>query len=107
MERQLTELVSGLLAGGHSVVEDVLVDGRNGWFVERDADVIAARLRALERDRPAMRAMGRAAREATASFEWSRVVDAYEGLYRWLGATPGGADRSVLSGARSQRSASR
>jgi UDP-glucose:(heptosyl)LPS alpha-1,3-glucosyltransferase len=63
-------------------VEDVLRDGVNGWFVERDASRIAARLRALHAD-PELRAeMGRQARADSLRFSWSQVVESYEEIYR-------------------------
>jgi glycosyltransferase involved in cell wall biosynthesis len=62
-------------------VEDLLRDGSNGWFIERDAESIAARLRQLAVD-PELRArMGRQAREDSLRYSWSRVVDEYVELY--------------------------
>jgi UDP-glucose:(heptosyl)LPS alpha-1,3-glucosyltransferase len=61
-------------------VEDILSEGVNGWFIERDADVIASRLKALE-DPSVRAAMGHAAREASLRFDWQRMVAGYRALY--------------------------
>jgi len=62
-------------------VEDILEDGENGWFVDRDPATIAARLATL-RDDPALRErMGARAREASLRFTWENVVHSYEELY--------------------------
>ena len=79
-----------LLVPRVSGVEDLLEDGRNGWFVPRDAAAIAARLHTLE-DENLRIEFGRAAREASLRFSWSAMVDAYVALYGELspnGATP-------------------
>jgi UDP-glucose:(heptosyl)LPS alpha-1,3-glucosyltransferase len=75
-----------LLVTPVSGAQDLVVEGENGWFIERDATAIAGRLRALGGDRELMRGMGAAARAATADFTWERVVDAYVELYAGLGA---------------------
>jgi glycosyltransferase involved in cell wall biosynthesis len=62
-------------------VEDLLRDGRNGWFIERDPDQIRERLRQLRADRRLRDAMGRAAREDSLEYSWSRVVERYRDLY--------------------------
>jgi glycosyltransferase involved in cell wall biosynthesis len=70
-----------LLVGRVSGVEDILEDGVNGWFVDREPERIAERLGAL-RDDPGLRAeMGRRAREASLRFTWANVVRSYEELY--------------------------
>jgi glycosyltransferase involved in cell wall biosynthesis len=74
-----------LLVTPVSGVEDLLVDDRNGWFIDRDPEQIAARLRALVAD-PSLRAqLGTNAREDSQRFSWSRVVDEYADLYARLG----------------------
>jgi glycosyltransferase involved in cell wall biosynthesis len=73
-----------LLVGRVSGVEDLLVEGRNGWFVERDAGGIAGRLAELAGDPERRRSMGAAAREDSARFDWQSVVDSYDELYRSL-----------------------
>jgi glycosyltransferase involved in cell wall biosynthesis len=70
-----------LLVTRVSGVEDVLVDGHNGWFVERDAGSIAARLEQLEGD-PALRAaLGEAARRSSEPYGWDAAVAGYRALY--------------------------
>lgn len=71
-------------------VEDLLRDGVNGWFVERDGEDIAARLATL-RDDPGRRLeMGRAARRDSLEFSWDRVVERYRDLYAELAASGAG-----------------
>jgi glycosyltransferase involved in cell wall biosynthesis len=70
-----------LLVTRVSGVEEILVDGRNGWFVDRDADVIAERLRRLRDDSALRQTMGENARSSAAAFGWERMVDAYGDLY--------------------------
>lgn len=72
-----------LLVSRVNGVEDLLAEGRNGWFIDRDGRAIAERLEAL-RDKAVRRAMGEAAREASLAFSWDRAVDAYDRLYREL-----------------------
>jgi glycosyltransferase involved in cell wall biosynthesis len=58
-------------------VTDLLVDGDNGWFIDRDPEGIAARLRALGAD-PRLRAeLGADGRRAAQQFTWRRMVSAY------------------------------
>jgi glycosyltransferase involved in cell wall biosynthesis len=70
-----------LLVTRVSGVEDVLSNGVNGWFVQRDAADIATRLRALAADPRRRAAMGAAARDAVQGVTWDAMVDAYEALY--------------------------
>ncbi len=73
-----------LLAARVSGVEELLEDGRNGWFVPRDGAAIGARLRELGAD-PALRAeLGGAARRSTERYGWEAVVAAYVKLYESL-----------------------
>jgi UDP-glucose:(heptosyl)LPS alpha-1,3-glucosyltransferase len=65
-------------------VEDLLRDGVNGFFVERDAADIAARLNALAADPAKRRAMSAAARQDSLEYSWSRVVERYRELYAEL-----------------------
>jgi glycosyltransferase involved in cell wall biosynthesis len=70
-----------LLAGRVSGIEDILVEGVNGWFTGDDHEAIAARLRELAED-PARRArMGAAAQDAVAAFTWARMASGYAALY--------------------------
>lgn len=74
-----------LLVTPVSGVEDLLVDDRNGWFIDRDPAKIAARLRVLAEE-PTLRAeLGANAREDSQRFSWSRVVDEYIAMYLRLG----------------------
>jgi glycosyltransferase involved in cell wall biosynthesis len=73
-----------LLVTRVSGVEDLLVDGRNGWFIEPDAERIAGRLGELAGDPERRRSMGDAAREDSARFDWQGVVESYDRLYRSL-----------------------
>ena len=83
-----------LLAGRVSGVEELIDEGANGWFVDRDGASIGARLDALGADRALRRAMGAAAREAATAYTWDRVVDAYVKLYETLARAPGAATLS-------------
>jgi len=62
-------------------VEDLLRDGVNGWFIQRDAASLAGYLRRLQSDHQLRVAMGRQAREDSLRFSWSRVVNDYSRLY--------------------------
>jgi glycosyltransferase involved in cell wall biosynthesis len=73
-----------LLATRVNGVEDILVDGENGWFVEPNGAAIAARLAELQRDQALRRRMGEAARAATEPYTWDRSVEAYVQLYEEL-----------------------
>jgi glycosyltransferase involved in cell wall biosynthesis len=71
-----------LIAARVSGVEDVLVDGWNGWFVERDAGSIASRLLRLASDQSLRKTMGERARLSSEPFRWEPVVESYIRLYR-------------------------
>jgi glycosyltransferase involved in cell wall biosynthesis len=73
-----------LLVTPVSGAQELVIDGEQGFLIERDADAIAARLRELDADRQRMRTMGAAARTATSDYTWARVVDAYAELYAAL-----------------------
>jgi UDP-glucose:(heptosyl)LPS alpha-1,3-glucosyltransferase len=73
-----------------SGAEDLLVDGRDGWFIDRDPALIAQRLRQLSSDRALLAQMGAAAREATEPMDWGQAVDAYCRLYKELEGAAGG-----------------
>jgi glycosyltransferase involved in cell wall biosynthesis len=70
-----------LLATRVSGVEDLLRDGVNGWFVERDPGDLGGRIRALQGDPARRREMGAAARSASLEHSWARVVERYRELY--------------------------
>jgi glycosyltransferase involved in cell wall biosynthesis len=68
-------------------VEDLLRDGHNGYFIDRDPTHIADRLNALVADPAKRRAMGTAARQDSLEYSWSRVVDRYREVYAELGGS--------------------
>jgi UDP-glucose:(heptosyl)LPS alpha-1,3-glucosyltransferase len=70
-----------LLVTRVSGVEEILSEGVNGWFIERDADMIRDRLMALLSDPQLRRLMGAKSRESVLQYSWSRVVDDYLSLY--------------------------
>lgn len=70
-----------LLVTRVSGVEDVLHDGSNGWFIERNAAEIAARLNALADNRPLMRRMALRAREDGRAFSWQSMIAGYDSVY--------------------------
>lgn len=72
-----------LLCTRVSGIEELVEDGRNGWFVGRDAGEIARRLTTL--DDPALRAhLGANARSAAERVTWQAMLDGYERLYHEL-----------------------
>jgi glycosyltransferase involved in cell wall biosynthesis len=71
--------------------EELVDDGVNGFFCERDGAAIAARPRALGDDRGLLAALGAAARRSAEAYDWERVVDSYEQLYLQLAEAPGAA----------------
>lgn len=72
-----------LLATRVSGIEDLLDDGVNGWFIERDADGISERLRQLD-DPDLVERMGQAARQSVLEYGWERSVTAHTELYERL-----------------------
>jgi glycosyltransferase involved in cell wall biosynthesis len=75
-----------LLATRVNGIEDVLEDGSNGWFVERDGADIGRRLRELSADPARIEQMGAAARAGIARWDWERMVDSYVEVYARLSA---------------------
>jgi len=61
--------------------EGVVEDGVSGWFVERDAHDIAARLETVQGNPVLGRELGGAARCAAARYTWESIVDQYCDLY--------------------------
>ena len=63
-------------------VREYLVDGHNGWFIQREARDIAAKLTRLAREPETLRAMSRRARESVADRDWrviaQRLLDVIE-----------------------------
>jgi glycosyltransferase involved in cell wall biosynthesis len=79
-----------LLVTRVSGVEDLLDDGRNGWFVGRDPALIAGFLRRLQANPELRRSMGAAARADCLAYSWKRVVELYIDLYSELGERSAG-----------------
>jgi UDP-glucose:(heptosyl)LPS alpha-1,3-glucosyltransferase len=63
-----------------SGVEDLIEEGSNGWFVERDAGSIAERLRPLA-DPQLRERLARSARESARMYAWDAVIKRYLDLY--------------------------
>jgi glycosyltransferase involved in cell wall biosynthesis len=76
-----------LLACNVSGIRDLIVDGRNGFFIPLDPDVIAARLRLLGSDASLRDDFGRAARAASLQFGWGATVARHRSLYAQLRVT--------------------
>jgi glycosyltransferase involved in cell wall biosynthesis len=62
-------------------VEDLIREGANGWFIERNPQSIRDRLREMRENPQFRRAMGAAARADSLRYSWSRVVEDYRELY--------------------------
>jgi UDP-glucose:(heptosyl)LPS alpha-1,3-glucosyltransferase len=62
-------------------VEEILEDGVNGWFIDRDGDSVARGLKAVENLGSKRTEMAAAARTSALRFGWNEVVDSYERLY--------------------------
>jgi glycosyltransferase involved in cell wall biosynthesis len=74
-------------------VEDILVEGENGWFIERDPADISQRLMQLGRDLRLRRRMGERSRTAVAACNWESVARSYLHLYQSLAAWPDSAEK--------------
>ncbi len=70
-----------LLVTPVSGARDLIVEGVNGWTIERDRDVIAQRL-ALLVDPKVRQTMGLNARASIGRFNWDTHVNAYVDVYR-------------------------
>ncbi|MGP0053816.1 MAG: glycosyltransferase family 4 protein [Solirubrobacteraceae bacterium] len=81
-------------------VDEVLDDGRNGWFIEREAEDIARRLNELGSDPERARTMAAAARAAIKDYSWQAMANRYLSVYAELVATAPGAQ---LNGANQER----
>jgi len=73
-----------LLVTRVSGVEDLLVDGENGWFIERAVPSITKRLAALSESGSRRSRLGANAREATRPYSPGAVVRGYVDLYRHI-----------------------
>ena len=61
---------------------DLIRDGENGFFVERDAADIAEKLRWLRDDPGLRRRLGQAARASVEPWDWSRQAARYDSLFQ-------------------------
>jgi UDP-glucose:(heptosyl)LPS alpha-1,3-glucosyltransferase len=76
-----------LLVTRVSGAEDVVREGANGWFIERDASTIVPYLRALGEDPDLRRRLGETARSSVQRFSSERVADEYARLLEQLAAS--------------------
>ena len=67
-------------------VEDLLADGSNGWFIERDPTDVRRRLEQLHSDPKRREEMSHAARKASLDYSWAQVVERYLELYGRVGS---------------------
>jgi glycosyltransferase involved in cell wall biosynthesis len=76
-----------LLVTRVSGAEDVVREGANGWFIERDASTIVPHLRALGEDPDLRRRLGENARSSVQPFSTHRVADECARLLEQLAAS--------------------
>jgi glycosyltransferase involved in cell wall biosynthesis len=74
-----------LLVTKVSGVEDVLAEGVNGWYIERESQLIRPRLHQLMVHKEMRELMGTKSREAVAQYSWSRMANSDVSLYGKLG----------------------
>jgi glycosyltransferase involved in cell wall biosynthesis len=75
-----------ILATPVSGVRELIDDGRNGYLITREPELIAERLGRLAADPELRRRLGAAARESALRFSWERMVAEHEALYERLAA---------------------
>jgi glycosyltransferase involved in cell wall biosynthesis len=75
-----------ILAAPVSGVRELIEDGRNGFLISRDPEMIAERLARLAADAELRASLGAAARESALGFSWERMVADHERLYAQLAA---------------------
>ena len=82
----LEAAASGLPLLGTRVngLEELIVDGENGFFVETDPGMIGRRLAQLAADPDLRRRMAFNARVSTRRYSWPAIVDSYASLLREL-----------------------
>jgi UDP-glucose:(heptosyl)LPS alpha-1,3-glucosyltransferase len=61
--------------------EELVEEGHNGWFIDRNSDDIARRLNQLRADRELALDMSRRARETVSSYTWRAMAAKYLALY--------------------------
>jgi glycosyltransferase involved in cell wall biosynthesis len=76
-----------LLASAVNGISELLVDGHNGFYVERSAVDIARRLRELSSDPRRRAVLGAAARRSALAFSWATMVDRHADLYERMTAS--------------------
>ncbi|HEX5718636.1 MAG TPA: glycosyltransferase family 4 protein [Thermoanaerobaculia bacterium] len=64
------------------ITPELIRDGENGFFVERDAADIAEKLRWLRDDPKLRERLGRAARADVAAWDWRHLAAHYEAMFR-------------------------
>ncbi len=69
-----------------SGVRELIDDGRNGYLISRDPELIARRLLELAGDADLRTRLGLAARASALEFSWQRMVDCHHHLYTRLAA---------------------
>ncbi len=82
---------SGLavLATPVSGVRELIDDGRNGFLISQQPEMIAERLRRLGED-PALRTrLGEAARRSALEYSWANTIGKHQLLYARVASTPG------------------
>ncbi len=75
-----------ILAAPVSGVRELIEDGRNGFLISREPEMIAERLARLAADAELRAGLGAAARESALGFSWERMVADHERLYAQLAA---------------------
>ena len=70
-----------ILATPVSGVRELIEDGRNGFLITRDPEVIGERMRGLAADPDLRRRLGAAARESALGFSGERMVSEHHALY--------------------------
>ena len=78
-------------------ISELIRDGKNGFLITRQPEVIADRLRTLNADPRRRARMGEAARRSALPFTWSEMVARHEQLYTRLARPPApcGADAAA------------
>jgi glycosyltransferase involved in cell wall biosynthesis len=76
-----------LLVTRVSGVEEILAEGENGWFIQRDPHLISLRLHELMMNSEMRKLMGQKSRKAVTHYSWARMVNEYVSLYRELRAS--------------------
>ena len=68
-------------------VRELIDDGRNGFLISQQPDMIAARLRRLGAE-PALReGLGQAARRSALEFSWASTIAKHQALYARVAAS--------------------